>query len=74
MFDERDALVLEVRPWDVHGSGFVDVTVAYPDRRVETARLGRESAPSDLVAGERVTVRVVMNSIVEVLRPPVSTA
>ena len=74
MFDEREALVLEVRSWEVHGSGFVDVTVAYQDRRVETARLGRESAPPDLEAGERVTVRVVMSTIVEVLRPPADPA
>ena len=73
MFDEREALVLAVRPWDVHGSGFVDVTVTFADRRVETARLGRESAPVDLEAGERVMVRLAMNTIVEVLRPPVGS-
>jgi hypothetical protein len=67
--DERDALVVEVRPWDAHGSGFVDVSVVYPDRSVATARLGRESAPADLRAGEHVTVRLVMGSIVEVVRP-----
>jgi hypothetical protein len=30
----------------------LDVTVAYPDRRVECARLGPEDAPGGLVAGE----------------------
>lgn len=69
MFDERQALVLEVRPWEVHGSGFVDVTVTFQDRRVETARLGRESAPADLQPGEHVIVRLAMNTIIEVLRP-----
>jgi len=69
VFEEREALVLEVRPWDVHGSGFVDVTVAYPDRRVDTARLGRESAPTDLRPGDRVIVRLVMTTIVEIVRP-----
>jgi hypothetical protein len=69
MLDEREALVVEVRPWDVHGSRFVDVTLAYPDRRVETARLGGESVPTDLQAGERVVVRLVMATIVEVRRP-----
>ena len=29
---EREAVVVEVKPWDVHGVGYVDVTVAYPDR------------------------------------------
>jgi hypothetical protein len=69
MWDEVEAVVLEVRPWDVHGSGFVDVTVVYPDRRIETARLGRESAPPDLKAGEQVRVRLIMQTIVEVVRP-----
>lgn len=70
MLDEREALVVEVRPWDVHGSRFVDVTLAYPDRRVETARLGDESVPVDLLAGDRVIVRLVMSTIVEVRRAP----
>lgn len=69
MLDEREALVVEVRPWDVHGSPFVDVTLAYPDRRIETARLGGESVPTDLQSGERVVVRLVMATIVEVRRP-----
>jgi hypothetical protein len=69
VFEERDALVVQVRPFDVHGVGHVDVTVVYPDRRTESARLGAESAPPDLVAGERVTVRLVMRTIVEIARP-----
>jgi len=43
MLGEREAVVVEVKPWDVHGVGYVDVTVAYPDRMLETARLGRTS-------------------------------
>lgn len=74
MLEEREAVVLEVRPWDVHGSAFVDVTVTYPDRRVETARLGRESVPADLAAGERVMVRLVMNAIVEIVRTAAAEA
>jgi hypothetical protein len=73
MLDEREAIVVEVRPWDAHGAGFVDVSVVYPDRTLETTRLGRESAPSDLEAGERVKVRLVMGSIVEVVRPAPGT-
>jgi hypothetical protein len=69
MLGEREALVVEVKPWDLHGVGYVDVTVTYPDRRVETARLGSESTPSDLVAGERVLVTSAMNVIVSIRRP-----
>jgi hypothetical protein len=64
----REAVVVEVRPWDVHGVGYVDVTVAYPDRSVKTARLGPESVPEDLRPGERVLVDVAVNMIVGVRR------
>ena len=40
MLGEQEALVVQVKPWDVHGVGYVDVTVAYRDRSVEVARLG----------------------------------
>jgi hypothetical protein len=68
VLEEREAMVVEVRPWNVHGSPFLDVTLAYSDRSVETARLGTESAPADLKAGDRVIVRTVMRTIVELSR------
>jgi hypothetical protein len=66
---EQEALVVEVKPWDVHGVRYVDITVAYRDRSVETARLGSESLPDDLVAGEEVLVSKAVNMIVGVRRP-----
>jgi hypothetical protein len=66
---EQEAVVVEVRPWDVHGVAHVDLTLVYPDRSVETARLGRESAPEDLTAGEHVLVLKAMNVVVEIRRP-----
>jgi len=60
---------MEVRPWDVHGVAYVDVTVAYPDRVLETARLGPESVPEDLRVGERVLVSKAVNMIVAIRRP-----
>ena len=60
---EQEAMVIEVRPWDVHGVGYIDVTVAYRDRSVETARLGRESVPPDLAAGDEVLVSKAVNMI-----------
>lgn len=68
MLGELEAVVVEVKPWDVHGVGYVDVTVVYPDRRLETARLGPESAPEDLEAGERVMVTRAVNMIVGIRR------
>jgi hypothetical protein len=65
---EREALVLEVKSWDVHGVGYVDVTVAYRDRSMETARLGRESVPAGLEAGDEVLVSTAVNMIVGIRR------
>jgi hypothetical protein len=67
---EVEAVVLEVKPWDVHGVGYVDVTVAFGDRTTtETARLGPESVPDDLRAGEHVLVSRAVNMIVSIRRP-----
>jgi len=62
-------MVVEIKPWDVHGVSYVDVTVAYPDRVLETARLGAESIPEDLRPGERVLVSSAVNMIVAIRRP-----
>lgn len=69
MLGEREAVVVEITPWDVHGVGYLDVTVAYPDRMLETARLGPESVPEDLRAGETVLVSRAVNMIVAIRRP-----
>lgn len=66
---EREAVVVEVKPWDVHGVGYVDVTVVYQDRMLETARLGPESVPDALREGEQVVVSKAMNMIVAIRRP-----
>ena len=68
MLGELEAVVVEVKPWDVHGVGYVDVTVVYPDRVLETARLGPESVPEDLKGGERVMVTKAVNMIVGIRR------
>lgn len=69
MLGEQEAIVVQVRPWDVHGVAHVDLTLGYPDRSVETARLGTESVPEDLTAGEHVLVIKAMNVVVEIRRP-----
>ncbi len=69
MLGEQEALVVEIAAFDVHGVGYVDVTLAYRDRSVETARLGSESVPQDLVAGDEVLVSRAVNVVVGVRRP-----
>ncbi|MGZ8599149.1 MAG: hypothetical protein ACXWX6_02960 [Actinomycetota bacterium] len=68
MLGEREAEVLEVTPVEIHGVPYADLTLAYPDGVVVSARLGRESIPGDLATGERVWVQAAMNVIVGVRR------
>ena len=68
MLGEVEALVVDVRSFDVHGVGYVDVTVAYRDRSTATARLGQESVPPELAVGDQVVVRLVANMIVAIER------
>lgn len=66
-------MVLEVRGLDVHGVGYVDVTVGYRDGATTTARLGRESVPDDLRTGEVVLVSSAMSVVVAIRRGGVPT-
>ena len=61
--------MLEIRPWEVHGVPYVDVTVRYEDGTTETARVGPESVPEGLQAGERVMVDRAANMIIGMRRP-----
>jgi hypothetical protein len=65
---EQDALVLEVRPFDLHGVTYVDVKVAFRDRSVHEARLGPESVPERLEPGEQVVAMTAANMIVSLRR------
>lgn len=70
MLGETEAIVVAVRPFDVHGVGYVDVTITYRDRSVTTARLGRESVPDGIEAGDEVVVRTAANMVVAIERSP----
>lgn len=67
--DELEAVVLEVEPFDLHGVRYHDVTITYPDRTVDNARLGPEGVPEELQAGETVLATKVMNMVVSLRRP-----
>lgn len=69
MLGEREAIVMEVTPFDLHGVTYYDLTVAFPDRRVVHARLGPESVPEGLRQGERVLATQVANMVVSLRRP-----
>jgi hypothetical protein len=65
---EQDALVLEVRPIDIHGVTYFDIKVAFRDRSVHEARLGSESVPGELEPGEQVLAMTAANMIVSLRR------
>ena len=69
MLGEDEAVVLEVRSFDLHGMTYQDVAVGLRDRSVHEARLGPESVPDDLAKGERVLVTRVANIVVSIRRP-----
>jgi hypothetical protein len=70
MFGEQEALVLEVKPFPLHGVTYYDVRVAFRDRSVHEARLGPESVPENLEPGEEVLAMVAANLIVSLRRSP----
>jgi hypothetical protein len=69
MIGEQEAVVVEVRPFDLHGVTYYDVSVAFPDRSVEQARLGPEAVPDGMEPGERVLVTRVANMVISLRRP-----
>jgi hypothetical protein len=69
VLEERGASVVDVRRFTIHGVGHVDITLRGDDGRTEVARLGAESVPDGLEAGERVVARLVMGTVVAIERP-----
>jgi hypothetical protein len=69
MLGEQEALVVEVRSFDLHGVTYWDITVAFADRSVVEARLGPEAVPDGLQKGDRVMATRVANMVVSLRRP-----
>ena len=69
MLGEEEAVVLEVKAFDLHGVTYYDLAVGFPDRSVQEARLGAESVPDDLGKGERILATRVANMVISIRRP-----
>jgi hypothetical protein len=54
VFGEQEAVVIGVKPFDLHGVTYYDVTVLMPDRSLEQARLGTEGVPEGIQPGDHV--------------------
>ena len=68
MMGEREATVVEVKPFGLHGVTYYDVAVVFADRTVEQARLGPEGVPEGLQPGERVLATRVANMLISLRR------
>ena len=62
-------MVTEVKPFDLHGVTYYDVALAFPEGTTHSARLGPESVPEGLTAGDRVVVTMAANMAVALARP-----
>jgi hypothetical protein len=69
MLGEEEALVLEVKPFVLHGLTYYDVAVAFRDRSVGQARLGPEAVPENLEQGEQVLATRVAGMVISLRRP-----
>jgi hypothetical protein len=69
MLGEQEAVVVDVKPFNLHGVMYSDVTLTYRDRSVDQARLGPEGVPEDLQAVETVLATKVANMVISLRRP-----
>jgi hypothetical protein len=68
----REALVTKVQPVSIHGQISLDVSWVNPDDpqgQVSLARIGPESVPRNLEAGERVVLHYVVGVVTSITRP-----
>jgi hypothetical protein len=68
----KDVLVTKVQPVSIHGQISLDVSFVDPDDsqgQVSLARIGPESVPKNLEAGERVTLHYMVGVVTAITRP-----
>jgi hypothetical protein len=68
MLREEEAVVVEIKPFNLHGVNYQDVTIAYRDRSIDHARLGPEGVPENLQPGDVVLAMRVSNMVVSLRR------
>jgi len=67
---ERTATVQSAQLVQIHGDAYVDLVATFPDQPGARAmgRVPRSECPADLVPGDMVAIRFVMNVMVSVRR------
>ncbi|HXW06123.1 MAG TPA: hypothetical protein VD833_12880 [Vicinamibacterales bacterium] len=69
----RTVLVKKIQPVSIHGQISLDVYFVDPDEpdgQVSLARLGPESVPRNLEAGDRIDVHYVLGVVTRITRGP----
>jgi hypothetical protein len=69
MLGDREAVVTEVKPFDLHGVTYYDLALRFSDGNTQSARLGPEGVPDGLKAEDRVLVTMAVNMVVSLRRP-----
>lgn len=67
----RPALVAKIQPVSIHGQVSLDVYCVDPEDpqgQVTVARIGEESVPRDLEAGDRVTLHFVLGVVTQITK------
>jgi hypothetical protein len=64
-----EAVVTEVKPFDLHGVTYYDLALIFSDGSMQSARLGPEDLPDWLKAEDRVLVTMAANMVVSLRRP-----
>jgi hypothetical protein len=67
----REGVVNRIQPISIHGQISLDVFWVDPDdpeQEIRHARVGHESVPRDLEAGDRVTLHYLMGMVTEITR------
>ena len=68
----RDVLVTKIQPVSIHGQISLDVYWVDPDDsqgQVSVARIGPESVPKGMEAGDRVTLHYMFGAVTSITRP-----
>lgn len=68
----REVLVTKVQPVSIHGQISLDVSFIVPEDpqgQVSLARIGPESVPRNLEAGERVILHYMVGVVTSITRP-----
>ena len=67
----KEAVVQKIQPVSIHGQISLDVYYADPDdsqAQIRVARVGPESVPRNLEAGDRVTLHYLLGIVTQITR------